>query len=211
MHNVTLTTLKASGNLGKFSEIINEVARNYLPIIDTELSLQDIDIVVCDDASRSIPETGLGGMAYNRNLVMVFVNTNFPDLKEKFEVELKSTLAHELNHSVRWQKVEYGTTLLEALISEGLADHFDVKINKSKPKLWDVALGEAELDRYTQLAKEVWKNPEYNHAEWFFGRGEIPRWAGYSIGYRLVGGYINQFPEKDYKTLTELGAEEFIP
>jgi len=32
--------------------------------------------------------------------------------------------------------------------------------------------------------------PDSNHAVWFFGRGSIPRWAGYTLGYAVVGSYL---------------------
>jgi uncharacterized protein YjaZ len=30
----------------------------------------------------------------------------------------------------------------------------------------------------------------YNHVEWFYGGGSIAHWAGYTLGYDIVGRYL---------------------
>ncbi|KGB21940.1 hypothetical protein AtDm6_2706 [Acetobacter tropicalis] len=30
----------------------------------------------------------------------------------------------------------------------------------------------------------------YDHSRWFFGRGSIPRWFGYTLGYEIVGNWL---------------------
>lgn len=209
MNNINTHIMQTSGKLKPFLTQIEEVMVNYLPRLTERLGVSDIDIVFCDDASRAIPETGVGGFAHHKHFVMIYIDPDFPNLVDNLEVQLKSTLAHELNHTLRWQKIGYKYTLLESIISEGLADHCDIILNNNNPQPWDNALSETDFQKYLSLAKNDWHNNNYNHATWFFGAGDIPRWTGYSLGFKIVGDYIKR-TGKDITELTRLPAETFV-
>ncbi len=125
---------------------------------------------------------------------------------------LERTLIHELNHAARWQTVGYGDTLLEAMISEGLADHFEKEITNKNPNPWSVALGKSQIKQMMERAENEYNNKNYNHNEWFFGSKEkgIPKWTGYTLGYNLVAEYLKKNPDKKPSQLHALRAEEFI-
>jgi uncharacterized protein YjaZ len=82
----------------------------------------------------------------------------------------------------------YGITLGEALVTEGLADHFAAEaFPDTPPQPWDHALSaeqEAELWRKAQPILDV--PGGYNHPVWFRDSGSLPRWAGYTLGYRIA-------------------------
>lgn len=189
--SVNLHILKASGRLEKFETSIKKAFEVGIHDTQSKLTLPILDVVVVDDADMAIAETGVGGSAPNAHVLYIYINPEFVKLEQTLEFEIKSTLAHELHHCARWATVGYGTTLLEAIVSEGLADHFDIEINGGKPKPWSVALPEKELQSILLKAQEEF-NSEYNHSDWFFGSKEIPRWAGYSLGFKIVGDYIAQ-------------------
>lgn len=210
MHNINLHILRASGRLETFLTTIREIETNYIPLVCRELNLSDVDIVICDDADRVIPETGVGGWANHAHLLMVYIDPDSNSLKERLSDELKSTLAHELNHVARWRHVGYKYTLLESMISEGLADHFDVSFNGGAPRPWNTALDEEQLTHYLEEARSVWNDHQYDHAAWFFGSGQIPRWTGYALGFKLVGDYVHRTGEQDAKALVGLSAEKFV-
>lgn len=210
MDNIHFHVMRASGRLESFIEIIDDVKQNYLPGVVNELDAADVDVVVCVDPSRAIPETGVGGWAYNANLIAIFIDPDSKGLGERFDFELRSTLAHEFNHATRWRNVGYKYALLDSIISDGLADHFDVAINGGAPRPWDMALSEEDLKTYLDQAKLVWADENYNHARWYFGTEDIPRWAGYSLGFKLVGDYINKTGERNFRILTRLPAEAFV-
>ncbi|MES0476805.1 MULTISPECIES: DUF2268 domain-containing putative Zn-dependent protease [Citrobacter freundii complex] len=42
-----------------------------------------------------------------------------------------------LHHAARWQGPGYGSTLGEALVSKGLADHFSLELFGGEPELWE--------------------------------------------------------------------------
>ncbi len=206
--SVNIHILKASGRLEQFEAVITTALKAGLAEVQTKITLPRLDVVVVDDNDSAIPETGVGGSAPNAHLLYIYIDPTFHNLETVLDFEIRSTLAHELHHCARWAAVGYGTTLLEAIVSEGLADHFDIEVNGAEPKPWSVALPEKELQSILKKAQEEF-NSEYIHSDWFYGSKEIPRWAGYSLGFKIVGDYIS----KTGKSASELVATshtEFI-
>jgi hypothetical protein len=154
-----------------------------------------IRIAVALDAARAIPGIGVGGFANPATGdVSVWIDEAPPGgLKAALERWIPAILAHELHHSSRIRMGPgYGNRLAEALVTEGLADHFVAEaFPDTPPQPWDHALSaeqETELWRKAQSVLEVPNG--YNHGAWFLGGGELPRWAGYTLGYRIVQAYL---------------------
>lgn len=190
--SINLHVLKASGRLDKFEPLIKEAFEGTLAKINESITLPSVDVVITDDAESAIPETGVGGSAPSAHLLYIHINPEFKNLVQTLNYEIRSTLAHELHHCARFASVGYGHTLQEAIISEGLADHFDIEINGGEPKPWSVAIQEQELEPLLQQAKLEFNNPEYDHSAWFYGSSTIPRWAGYSLGLKIVRDYMTK-------------------
>ncbi len=184
--------MRASGRLEPFIKSIQEAFDEAIKEVAAKLQLSRVDIVVADLPASAIPETGVGGYAPNAHLLYIYINPESPGLAERLRVEIKSTLAHELHHCARWAAVGYGTTLLEAMISEGLADHFDLEVNGGTPRPWSTALQPVQLQSLLARAREEFPSANYSHDDWFFGseKEQIPHWTGYSLGYFLVDSYI---------------------
>ena len=126
---VNLHILKASGRLYQFEPQIQRAFETAAKKVEQKLALPDIDVVVIDDPSSAIPETGVGGNAPSAHHVSIFIDPLHAGLAEKIVSEIESTVTHELHHAARWHTIGYGKTLLEACVSEGLADHFDIEVN----------------------------------------------------------------------------------
>ncbi len=210
MNNINTHIMRASGKLEPFLEIINDIQENYLPELCNKLSASDVDIIICDDASRAIPETGVGGWAFHPNLLSIYIDPESKNLAERLQSELKSTLAHELHHVTRWRLMGYQDTLLESIITDGLADHFDIDFNAGSPHPWDVALGDDELEKYLKEASLIWNNQGFDHGQWYLGTSGIPRWTGYALGFKLVNDYVMKTGDRDPKSLIRLPVTAFI-
>jgi uncharacterized protein YjaZ len=210
--NINLHLLNASGSLDDFAEHIKNTFDQTIKTISEKVKISDIDIVIYDHPYGAIPEIGIGGYAPSANLIFISLNPKFPDLSKSLNQELKSTLAHEIHHCLRWQKPGYGNTLLEALISEGLADHFDLEINGSNPRLWMTALDQNQISVLLEKAKTEFSNDVYDHNAWFFGSEEkdIPRWTGYSLGFKIVSDYLEKNKDKKPSSLYNTTSEEII-
>ena len=92
----------------------------------------------------------------------------------------------------------YGETLGDALVSEGLSDHFVAQaFPKTPPQPWD------HRNMTTRQEAGIWRRAKrdliipgsYDYAEWFQGvggTGALPHWSGYTFAYRLVAPYLAQ-------------------
>lgn len=199
MNNIDLIILNKSGRINPLIPIIqqafDEVVQKVCERIPT---LTDIDIVCADSPHMVIPETGIVGYTHTKHFIAVHIDPNFPSAEQTLAREIKSTIAHELHHCARMGSVSSYGNLVESLITEGLADHFDIEINGTKPKPWSVAVQKEDLEPLLERARQEFMNPSYNHNAWFFGSQElsIPRWAGYTIGFNLVQEYMNKTGKK---------------
>ncbi|MCC7133320.1 MAG: hypothetical protein IT352_11755, partial [Gemmatimonadales bacterium] len=102
-------------------------------------------------------------------------------------------------------------TLLEAMVSEGLADRFSMELLEIGERPWSTALNGAALTQWLDQARAQFDSRNYNHADWFFGSGSIPLWAGYSIGYLLVKDYLTAHPGESAARLVAAPAATFRP
>lgn len=40
----------------------------------------------------------------------------------------------------------------------------------------------------------MFDQPNRQHERWFFGRGDLPRWAGYTLGVKIVTSFLRAHP-----------------
>lgn len=210
--NITPHVLLGSGRLTPFAEEIKQEFNQAVAKIIKKLPVSNVDVVIYNNPEGAIPEIGIGGYTPNAHLIFVSLDTQFPNFKQAINKELKRTLAHELHHALRWKDPGYGKTLFEALITEGLAGHFDMEINNSnEPEPWDVALNEKQLKEIQTKAIKEHDNRNYNHSSWFFGSKEkgIPKWSGYTLGFNLVADFLKRHPDKKPSQLYNAKPENF--
>ncbi len=180
--------------------------------INNLLAIDKVQIRIVDNATYIIPEIGIGGFNPSQNEVLIAIDTNFGNLNNSLEEELIPLLAHEVHHAKRRRSVGYGSTLLEAAVSEGLADHFSIEVSAINPPPWAIALSGSELQEWIDTASSTWNASSYNHNAWFFGTDQnIPRWTGYSIGYELVKNFIWENPGRQASNLHNEPANSFLP
>ena len=203
--------LKASGRLKPYIKDIKKVCKEAERKIFAEIPLSNVDVVIADDPYEVIPEIGIGAYTRTPNLITIYIDPEFPNFNN-FHLELMDIFAHELHHAARWQTVGYGKTLFEAIITEGLADHFANEVTERKDlHLWDKALNPQQIKDWLIKAEKEFYNKEYSHSDWFFGskaRG-IPKWTAYSLGFYLVGNYLKKYPQMKASTLYKTKAEKF--
>lgn len=191
---------------------IESVVRGTVDLVNAKMPIENLTIRVRTAPSRTIPEIGIGGFNPNANEVIMSLDPNFGDFSNSVAIEFGPLLAHEMHHAKRRRAVGYGETLLEAMVTEGLADSFSVELYGIAPPLWSRALENNELDLLVDVAMETWNDGGYDHDAWFFGTTvAIPRWAGYSIGFSLVQDYLSQNPSQLPSNLHDEEANSFIP
>ncbi|HID67809.1 MAG TPA: hypothetical protein EYP31_06040, partial [Roseibacterium sp.] len=98
------------------------------------------------------PEFIVTGAAYGPARIDMTIDLSHQISAEEMKLLILRTLYHEFHHVLRWDGPGYGKTLGEALISEGLAQHFVHEMLDCAPEPWERALSNSELNA---LAKDA--------------------------------------------------------
>ena len=210
---ITLTFDKNSKRLDPFKEVIEAKFKESVAKVQAKIPVDNVSVVMLDKPEHTILETGEGGYAYNAYNLEIYLNPDFPNFKEAVLGDnLERVLAHELHHCLRWADPGYGETLLEHIISEGLADHFEVEVNGGKPGIWAVRLTPEQISEWLEKAKPLFSSKDFDRNAWMFGSAEkdMPKSIGYSLGFHLVGEYLKQHPTEKASTLYNKKAEAFM-
>jgi uncharacterized protein YjaZ len=208
---ITLNFDENSPKLEPFKSKIEGIFNASIKKIQSKIPIDNVSITIFDKPEHTIPETGEGGYSHDANRLDIYLNRDFPEFESKVIVEkLERVLAHELHHCLRWKNPGYGETLLEQIITEGLADHFEVEISGREPGMWSTNLTPEQIQEWLQKAKPLFSSKDFDRNAWMFGSNEIPRWTGYSLGFYLVGEYLKTHPKEKASTLYDRKAEEFL-
>lgn len=177
---------------------LDRIVEQALTRVDDLLPGRRADIRIAADRARVIPEVGAGGFTDPRSgTVSVWLDvTNGESFAEAVTVWLPETLAHELHHQRRLaHRPGPWATLAEAFVTEGLATVFAREAFPSTPlQPWARALDPRQEHDLWRTASPVLEQPHTQHERWFFGRGDLPGWAGYTLGVRVVESFINRHP-----------------
>ncbi len=194
--------LNARHGLTQIMPEVRAATREAIALASRHVDLPRFDLVVRSQPGGGIPEWGIGGQAPAPGIIEVTINP-----ERMFDPALLiRTLVHEMHHLIRWDGPGYGRSLGEALVSEGLAGQFVLQVLGGKPDPWDATAPSSGVAR---RAMNEWSRLDYDHAEWFFGKGKIRKWSGYGLGYRLISEYLANAPDHDAVTLAKAKADTF--
>ena len=212
---IIIHTLSASSELKPYAKKLLTMTKSAISAVSALLPLKDIDVVFYVNPEGAIKEIGgIGGYTPTSHVVFISLNPHHPKFKYALTHELLASLAHEFHHAIRFRKPGYGNTLREAMISEGLADHFAMEITGRKESWpWSRTLSHAQKKLFLKRASREWrKQGHYDHTKWFFGSSspDIPRWTGYTLGYDLVETYLRAHPGTTASELVSAPASLFI-
>ena len=208
---------------GRLESYIADIERNFeqtLSRVREKIDIADIDVVVRDNPRRTIPEIGIGGRVVNTHRIDIDFDPEFEHFTEVINKQFPGLLAHEWHHCLRFRKLGLFRNLLQAMVHEGLADHFSCEITGLDPQPWDKALNPKQIRKFGKRALKECRNEKYNnddHNAWFFGcsqrrfsrKAKIPRWAGYTLGYTVIEEYLKRNPGVEVSELYDVDAEEF--
>lgn len=205
--------LSSSKDLKPFVKEIKSITKSVEILIKKFIPQGDIDVVFYDNPGATLKENGIGGYTPCANVIFFSLDPKNPKFKEGIKKDLSYTLAHEINHAVRFRTPIPKETLFEAMISEGLADHFAMEVTgRKKPPVWSMALTDKQKKGFLKRASKEWNLSTYDHNAWFYGseKKKIPRWTAYTLGYHLVAAYLRKYPETPASKLIFAKASIFI-
>jgi len=207
----TLHWLQAAGSLAPWRSRIRGEIDAAFQAIACVMRPPRVDIVIHQIPHWPVPELGFGGSTPSRDTIFLGFDTAHPAMEERLVGGLRRVVAHEAHHALRQAGPGYGTRLAEALVSEGLADHFTLEVLGGAPEPWCRALEDGELMRAARAAQPVLWDPDLDLARWFRGdrRGLLP-WSGYSLGWWLVERFLAGVPDGRASRLARVPAEQVI-
>lgn len=177
--------MTASGGLEEFQKRISIEIEKAFATLEIFAPPPRLDILL-DRSEHIIPEIGMLGRAHNSRLFSLNFDPTNPNFTPNLSAgTLQRQLLHEIHHCIRMAGPGYGWQLGEALVSEGLAGHFVNHLMSTQPEPWETAITFNDLQANSPSTTEL-QSCTYNHANWFFGQGDLPRWLGYSLGFELV-------------------------
>lgn len=207
----TIVIVDPGGAFVQHHAAIRELLGQTLEKASSVLTVGAVTITVSADPGATILGWGIGGFADDSSIAIV-VDPSFPGLGEILPERLPPLAAHEIHHVARFRGIASGGTLLEALVSEGLADRFAIELLGSPVPPWCEAFPEDQNDHYLARAFPLLDSTDYGHLAWFFGVGtDLPRWTGYTLGFRLVSAYQARHPGRSAAQLVHAPASQFRP
>jgi hypothetical protein len=179
---------------------LREIVRTAIGHIDAKLHGSPTQVSISAGSYRVIPDVGIGGSTDPRTgEVIVSMDARSPvDLRTLLLTWLPLALAHELHHSTRiLDGPGYGTTLLDTMMSEGGAEAFVRETYPHAPSIpWVRPLSSLMEHRIWREAKPLLDTPDDAdvYERWFLGKGNLPRWTGYRLGYVIVRRFLARHP-----------------
>ncbi|WP_117168232.1 DUF2268 domain-containing protein [Paraliobacillus sediminis] len=134
--------------------------------------------------------SGLSGLSYP-DKVFLFITDDTP-LKK-----LEALLTHEYSHVYRLQynhSKDKTLTLSDAIVLEGIAE---IAVKKIVGNTYLSKAGSLHTKEEAQFYWNEWIKPNQHlvktnaqHDRLMYGGEEIPKWAGYNVGFHLVENYM---------------------
>ncbi|BAI72040.1 hypothetical protein AZL_014020 [Azospirillum sp. B510] len=186
--------LEAQGSLDGWRTPLLESTGAAMERIADHLPDLSVDLLFEFLPDWAIPELGIGGRTPRIGLASVALDPDNRDFSSNIDIPLKKMWAHELHHCARFATHGYSRHFEDALISEGLADHFAREIFGGEGELWNHALTNDQTPALFQRAKALLGSTRYDYNGWFFGdrEADLPRWTGYTLGYRMISHYLER-------------------
>lgn len=156
-----------------------------------------LNVEVCDSSiwpEMNIPSWGIGGYSPESGRIWIYINRKNPHLRDpEFATRLKSTTKHELHHAERWRNPGYGETLGEHLVSEGLAQSFELEQGHFElyKRISSLISDDVLIDLARRALPQLDEKCDYNmHHDWFYGDKnnlkKYPKLGGYALGVVLT-------------------------
>lgn len=208
---INISMLNATGKLDENLVFLGEQVNRSLEIIKFYIDIPDLDITVSPYSKEKVSPFGIGGFAFNAHRVEIFLDCDREDLESVIKRELTAVLGHEINHAIRKGHGHKSITLLDNLIMEGLACHFEMILNKGKVSSMFEGMLDCDWIDLFESMKPSMMSASFPFEEMFLGTNlkKYPRYAGYWVGYNIVVDYVKK-QEISAAKLVDIEAGEFI-
>lgn len=183
--------LDSTGQLSPYKEHIHQYVGKAIEVVDGRLEICT-DLCVGHEPYHCNPDLGIGGGAFSPSLMHIFLDANNPKLTESIRKELLAVLAHEAHHCARMQSVPEDVTLLDSLVTEGLACCFETEVTGySAPSFIPSAVLNTSEELMSSM-RPLMRDAEFCFDTIFLGKDTetYPKYAGFAVGFELVRRYL---------------------
>lgn len=196
-------------NIGPIDEdktkiVIEETVKKCLSVVSAS---KPIHIFVFPTFKAFVKEkmNGVGGYSPWRNTIMVYINP-----VDGWDNALRSTICHEFAHAVA-QNYNELRTILDQLVFDGVAEHFREAVINGDKAPWVKALTEPKATGIlNEIEDKLDSDDENVRGEIFYGTGKYPIWAGYAIGYFIVGNFLKKQKKVDWNEILKISPKRII-
>ncbi|TJZ92307.1 hypothetical protein FA743_08650 [Paracoccus gahaiensis] len=181
---------------------IRATARAAVALAEGHVDLPRFDLIV-RAAGQPLPDSGMAGRVTGPGVIEVTLTPG------RFQPDaLRRLLLREMVHLLRTDRPGGIPSLGEAVVSEGLAGQFAQAVLGGEADARD-AMRPAQGS--LRQAANLWARRDYDHDEWFSGRGRMRRGTGQGIGHRLIAEHLAHAPGEDVMSLLLASADSFRP
>ncbi len=200
MKKINVLITHANGNLDNKVETIEEAVKEAEQYAFPKLKIDwDIDLLVTNRLyDIIIPDDGVGGRTQTSDFIEFAI-----DEEKATEDLISEMVAHELCHAGRWGKNdEWANSLFDGVISEGIATYLEEEFIKDRTEktVFIKTILERSDEENEKILEKFRSQLDLNYYDYdtifFNGSNELPRWAGYSLGYYLVKKYLKKTGKK---------------
>lgn len=175
---------------GDFAQSVRPILHEAVASAQRVLPIEtNVVLRVAPDLREAVSKYLLGSTGWTPDSRHVHIGVNIGT--QGWQRSLKSTIAHELNHTVRYHRT--GThkgqmTMRDTIAFDGLAQCFETEVCGMRPP-YAAALSTQQARKIWGLIKDSLDSLDDGlYRRIFFARDdkEVPTWAGYRISYMLV-------------------------
>lgn len=205
-----VTFLDGQNQLEMYRALIEETVEKSNEVIATFFDTSLIELSVVPFAEGDAPKWGIGGVALSSQRVELYLDAAHDSLTNIIKDELPSVLAHEVHHTQRMKTRLPSDTLLQYLILEGLACHFEKNFNGGQTPSLFADIKNNDWKAMYQYMKPKLHSNSYSFDDYFLNQKEdgLPKYAGYWVGYNLVKDYLDRTNKSEIEIL-DSKAEDF--
>lgn len=189
-----INLLNASGKFDSVFHLLEQTSINALVDIQRHIDLPPLDIVISPCSKEYVTELGIVGCVSTPYQIDIMLDADRSDLETIITNELTAVIAHELHHAVRTSTGVAESSLLQTLISEGLACHFEQQFLAKGSDFFDELKNSPWQAYFTQISPKL-HDTDFDYPLYFGANknGQYPSRIGYWIGFNLVSEYINRY------------------
>lgn len=192
--SVKISILNATGAFNDIYQQLEDEGCRAVRLIAELVSLAPVDITLSPSSADDAP-LGIAGFVISPCRIEIMLDSSRDDIVEVVKQDLAAVIAHEVHHLVRASSGIESKTLLQHIVAEGLACHFETQVNgNTLPSLFDEIKHLDWWQLYQNMRPQL-NSTEFSYPLYFGGEDEakFPNRAAYWVGFNLVAHYINQY------------------